>query len=32
MSNDYNKVTLIGRLTRDIDLKYTTTGTAIACK
>ena len=30
MSNDYNKVTLIGRLTRDIDLKYTTTGTAIA--
>lgn len=30
MSNDYNKITLIGRLTRDIDLKYTTTGTAIA--
>lgn len=30
MSNDYNKVTLIGRLTRDVDLKYTTTGTAIA--
>ena len=30
MSNDYNKVTLIGRLTRDADLKYTTTGTAIA--
>lgn len=30
MSNDYNKVTLIGRLTRDIELKYTTTGTAIA--
>lgn len=30
MSNDYNKVTLTGRLTRDIDLKYTTTGTAIA--
>lgn len=29
-SNDYNKVTLIGRLTRDADLKYTTTGTAIA--
>ena len=29
MSNDYNKITLIGRLTRDIDLKYTTTGTAI---
>ena len=24
MSNDYNKITLIGRLTRDIDLKYTT--------
>lgn len=30
MSNDYNKITLIGRLTRDIDLKYTTTGTATA--
>lgn len=30
MSNDYNKVTLIGRLTRDIELRYTTTGTAIA--
>ena len=30
MSNDYNKITLIGRLTRDIELKYTTTGTAIA--
>ena len=30
MSNDYNKVTLIGRLTRDIKLRYTTTGTAIA--
>lgn len=30
MSNDYNKITLIGRLIRDIDLKYTTTGTAIA--
>ena len=30
MSNDYNKITPIGRLTRDIDLKYTTTGTAIA--
>ena len=30
MFNDYNKITLIGRLTRDIDLKYTTTGTAIA--
>ena len=29
-SNDYNKVTLIGRLIRDADLKYTTTGTAIA--
>ena len=29
-SNDYNKVTLIGRLTRDADLKYLTTGTAIA--
>lgn len=29
-SNDYNKVMLIGRLTRDADLKYTTTGTAIA--
>lgn len=30
MSNDLNKVELIGRLTRDADLKYTTTGTAIA--
>ena len=30
MSNDYNKITLIGRLTRDIELRYTTTGTAIA--
>ena len=30
MSNDYNKVTLIGRLIRDIELRYTTTGTAIA--
>lgn len=29
-SNDFNKVTLIGRLTRDADLKYLTTGTAIA--
>lgn len=29
-SNDYNRVSLIGRLTRDADLKYTTTGTAIA--
>lgn len=30
MSNDLNKVELVGRLTRDADLKYTTTGTAIA--
>lgn len=30
MSNDLNKVELIGRLTRDADLKYTITGTAIA--
>lgn len=30
MSNDLNKVELIGRLTRDAALKYTTTGTAIA--
>ena len=30
MSNDLNKVELIGRLTRDADLKYTSTGTAIA--
>lgn len=30
MSNDLNKVELIGRLTRGADLKYTTTGTAIA--
>ena len=30
MSNDYNKVTLIGHLTRDADIRYTITGTAIA--
>ena len=30
MSNDLNKVELIGRLTRDAGLKYTSTGTAIA--
>ena len=30
MSNDYNKVTLIGRLARDADIRYTITGTAIA--
>ena len=30
MSNDLNKVELIGRLTRDADLKYAITGTAIA--
>ena len=30
MPNDLNKVELVGRLTRDADLKYTTTGTAIA--
>lgn len=30
MSNDLNKVILIGRLTRDAELKYNTKGTAIA--
>jgi single-strand DNA-binding protein len=29
--NDVNRVTLIGRLTRDCELKYTATGTAV-CK
>ena len=29
-SNDLNKVILIGRLTRDAELKYNTKGTAIA--
>lgn len=31
MSNDLNSVTLVGRLTRDSELKYTNTGTPI-CK
>lgn len=30
MSNDLNRVTMIGRMTRDAELKYTTGGTAIA--
>ena len=30
MSNDLNRVMLIGRLTRDPELKYTPTGTAVA--
>ena len=31
MSNDINQVTLVGRLTRDSELKYTNSGTAV-CK
>ncbi len=31
MANDINSVTLIGRLTRDAELKYTNSGTAV-CK
>ena len=27
---DVNHVVLIGRLTRDVDLKYTSSGTAVA--
>ena len=30
MSSDINKVILIARLTRDVDLKYTASGTAVA--
>ncbi len=30
MASDINVVTLVGRLTRDVELKYTTSGTAIA--
>jgi single-strand DNA-binding protein len=30
MANDLNSVTIVGRLTRDVELKYSTSGTAIA--
>jgi single-strand DNA-binding protein len=30
MASDLNQVTLVGRLTRDVELKYSTSGTAIA--
>jgi len=30
VANDFNNVILIGRLTRDAELKYTATGTAVA--
>jgi single-strand DNA-binding protein len=30
MASDLNSVTLVGRLTRDVELKYSTSGTAIA--